>query len=156
MNGLWHISFTVSDLERSILFYRDLLGLELTHTQEQANAYTSKLVGYEDAHLKVAQFRIPNAPVGHSGHHLELVEYLNPKGLQSDLKTCNPGVAHLAFVVQDALESHTRLKAAGVKFISPPNLIESGINTGGYTCYFRDPDEITLELVQTPISLKLT
>lgn len=148
MNGLWHVSFTVSNLERSILFYRDLLGLELTHTQEQANPYTRRLVGYTDAHLKVAQFRIPDAPVGRSGHHLELVEYLSPIGRRGDPGTCNPGVAHLAFVVQDALKSHARLVAAGVTFVSPPNLIEAGINMGGYTCYFRDPDEITLEMVQ--------
>ena len=153
MNGLWHVSFTVANLERSVVFYRDLLGLELTHTQEQANAYTRKLVGYADAHLRVAQFRIPGTPVGHSGHHLELVEYVNPKGVRGDPGTCNPGVAHLAFVVQNALEDYARLSAAGVKFISPPNLIEAGINMGGYTCYFRDPDEVTLEIVQPPLSL---
>lgn len=156
MNGLWHVSFTVSNLERSILFYRDLLGLELTHTQEQANDYTRRLVGYEDAHLKVAQFRIPGAPLGRSGHHLELVEYVSPPGVRGDPGTCNPGVAHLAFVVRDALESHARLTTAGVRFLSPPNLIEMGINAGGYTCYFRDPDEITLEMVQPPISHGLT
>jgi catechol 2,3-dioxygenase-like lactoylglutathione lyase family enzyme len=30
--GHWHTSFTVSDMDRSIAFYRDLLGLELVHT----------------------------------------------------------------------------------------------------------------------------
>ena len=36
----WHFSFTVSDIEQSIRFYRDVVGLELVHTQEQANPYT--------------------------------------------------------------------------------------------------------------------
>ena len=35
-------------------------------------------------------------------------------------------------------------------FVSPPNLIKAGVNRGGYACYFRDPDGITLELVQPP------
>ena len=42
----WHFSFTVSDIEQSILFYRDVLGMELMHRQEQANEYTRKFVGY--------------------------------------------------------------------------------------------------------------
>ena len=61
MLGVWHFSLTVSDLERSIAFYKQL-GLELLLVQEQANAYTSRLVGYENAHLKVAQFIIPGQP----------------------------------------------------------------------------------------------
>ena len=58
MLGVWHFSFTVSNLERSIAFYTKL-GLELLLTQEQANEYTSRLVGYDNAHLKIA-------PVCHS------------------------------------------------------------------------------------------
>ena len=54
----WHFSFTVADIERSVEFYRDILGMELVHRQEQSNAYTRKFVGYPDAHLKVAQLKI--------------------------------------------------------------------------------------------------
>ena len=39
MLGVWHFSFTVANLERSIAFYTKL-GLELLLTQEQANEYT--------------------------------------------------------------------------------------------------------------------
>ena len=45
----WHFSFTVSNIEQSIFFYRDVLGMELMHRQEQANEYTRKFVGYPDA-----------------------------------------------------------------------------------------------------------
>ncbi|MEX0743631.1 MAG: VOC family protein, partial [Actinomycetota bacterium] len=55
LRGVWHFSFTVSDLDRSIAFYRDLVGLELVHTQEQDNTYTRRLVGFPDAVLRVAQ-----------------------------------------------------------------------------------------------------
>ncbi len=150
MNGIWHFSFTVSNLERSILFYRDLLGLTLVHTQEQNNPYTHRLVGFPDAHLKAAMFKVEGFTVEPSGHHLELIEYVTPLGKRGDPGINNPGVAHLAFVVEDIHPIYERLHSAGVRFISPPNLIEAGINKGGYTCYFRDPDEITLELVQPP------
>ena len=41
---------------------------------------------------------------------------------------------------------------AGVRFVNPPEVITAGVNRGGYACYFLDPDEITLELVQPPPS----
>ena len=34
LTGVYHTGFTVSDLERSIAFYRDLLGMHLVHRQE--------------------------------------------------------------------------------------------------------------------------
>ncbi len=90
-NGVWHASFTVKNLEASLEFYCGLLGLELYHQQVQHNEYTAKLVGYPDAHLKVAMLRIPNAFVGPSGHHLELVEYVHPAGEPTDVSTNRPG-----------------------------------------------------------------
>ena len=146
----WHFSFTVSDIERSVAFYRDVLGMELVHRQEQANAYTRRFIGYPDAHLRVAQLRIAGAPVARSGHMLELVEYVTPKGEKVDTQTKNTGTAHLAFEVDDIQAEHKRLTGLGVRFRSEPVAIEAGINKGGFTAYFLDPDDITLEMIQPP------
>jgi catechol 2,3-dioxygenase-like lactoylglutathione lyase family enzyme len=152
MLGAWHFSFTVSDIDASVAFYRDLLGLELIHQQDQDNDYTRALVGFPDASLRIAQLAVPGQPVGISGHHLELVEYVVPRGAPYGQGRNRPGAAHLAFCVTDAPATHRRLSAAGVRFVSPPQAITSGVNTGGSTCYFLDPDDITLELVQPPPS----
>lgn len=150
-NGLWHASFTVSNLERSLEFYCGLLGLELHHKQIQCNEYTSKLVGYADANLKVAMLRIPNAFVGPSNHHLELVEYVHPRGERTDVSTNRPGAPHLAFVTDDIHADYERLSQAGVRFkAKAPVAIEEGVNKGGFTVYFLDPDDITLEMLQPP------
>lgn len=61
LKGIWHFSFTVSDLDRSVAFYRDLLGLEVVHRQRGANPYTRKLVGYPDADIRVAMLRLPGS-----------------------------------------------------------------------------------------------
>jgi hypothetical protein len=42
------------------------------------------------------------------------------------------------------------MASLGVRFRSEPVAIEAGINTGGFTCYFLDPDDITLEIIQAP------
>lgn len=108
LKACWHFSFTVSDVERSIAFYRDLLGMRLVHRQEQANEYTARLVGYENAHLKVAQLTIDGVPESRSGHLLELVEYVHPDCPPTDTAICRPGTAHLAFQVQDIHDEYRR------------------------------------------------
>lgn len=151
MLGIWHFAFHVSDLDRSILFYRDVMGMQLIHRQEQANAYTRALVGYPDAHLRIAQLAMAVRPAGMlSTHDLELIEYVVPRGEAIPPDRCRPGSAHMAFTVSDIAGEYARLSAYGVRFVSPPNLIDEGINRGGGCCYFLDPDDITLELVQTP------
>lgn len=150
MLGVWHFSFTVADMDKSVVFYQDVLGLELIHRQDQDNAYTRTLVGYDDASLRVAQFAVPGQPRGISSHDLELVEYVVPRGAPFGPERHRPGASHMAFVVEDAIAEHARLSALGVEFISAPQAITSGANKGGFTCYFLDPDQITLELVQPP------
>lgn len=151
MRGVWHFSFTVADMDRSVDFYARVLGLELVHRQEQSNAYTAALVGFADASLRIAQLRVPGQPRGVSSHDLELVEYVEPRGVPHGPGRNRPGSSHLAFTVTDAIAEHERLSSQGVEFVSAPQAITAGVNAGGYTCYFLDPDGITLELVQPPV-----
>ena len=130
VSGLWHFSYTVRDLDRSIDFYCRLIGMELIHRQRQSNPYTARLVAYEDADLDVAMLRIPNCPVDVSGHHLELVQYHHPAGAPIDTATNRPGVAHLAFAVDDIHAMYDRLAAEGVRFKSAPVPIEGGPQPG--------------------------
>lgn len=149
IQGFFHVSFTVSNLEASVKWYTEVLGLQFVRGQEQHNEYTSKLVGYSDAHLKVAQLRVPGQTIPISRHHVELVEYVHPRGEDIPLDTNRTGVGHWAFIVDDIHAEFERLSALGVKFKAErPVAIEHGVNKGGYTIYFTDPDGITLELLQ--------
>jgi lactoylglutathione lyase len=144
----FHFSFTVADLERSIAFYRDILGMTLIRTFVHDQPYTSVQVGFKDTYLKVATFTIEGMPVPRSGHLLELIEYVNPRGEPTDTTTNRPGAAHLAFQVDDLNAEYRRMKTLGVRFKSEPVRITAGPNEGGWTIYFLDPDNITLEMVQ--------
>jgi catechol 2,3-dioxygenase-like lactoylglutathione lyase family enzyme len=144
-----HFSFTVSDIDRSIAWYTDVLGLEFVHRQRGDNAYTRTLVGMTDAVIEAAQFRIPGVRPGLSTHMLELVQYLAPRGRGlRELPTNDVGTAHLAFLVTDARAEYERLRSRGVQFRNQPVAITEGANAGGYACYFHDPDGITLELLE--------
>jgi hypothetical protein len=52
--------------------------------------------------------------------------------------------------VADIQALSQRLAEAGVTFISPPTTVTSGVNTGAVGCYLRDPDGVTVELLQPP------
>jgi catechol 2,3-dioxygenase-like lactoylglutathione lyase family enzyme len=144
-----HFSFTVSDLERSIGWYTRVLGLELVHRQRQENAYTQVLVGIPGAVLEIAQFAVPGVPPARSTHMLELVQYLTPAGgALGPLAASTIGCAHLALLVPDIHARYERMLARGVVFRNPPVAITEGANAGGFACYFRDPDGITLELLE--------
>ena len=84
---LFHTGLTVSDLDRSIAFYRDLLGLELVSQWDSGEPYLRTVVGYPDAELRIALLRLPRGSVGASGHHIELLEYRAPRGVRGDART---------------------------------------------------------------------
>jgi len=151
IRGFWHVSFTVRDLDAAVKWYTEVLGLEYVRGQVQHNEYTCKLVGYPEAHLKVAQLRVPGETIPMSRHHIELVEYVNPRGEDIPLDTNRNGVGHWALMVDDIHAEFERMKALGVQFkADKPVAIEQGVNKGGYAIYLTDPDGITLELLQPP------
>jgi catechol 2,3-dioxygenase-like lactoylglutathione lyase family enzyme len=49
--GYWHFSFTVADIERSVAFYTNVIGMELVHTQEQHNEYIGRNWSPMRAHI---------------------------------------------------------------------------------------------------------
>ncbi len=146
-----HTSFTVSDMERSLAFYRDLLGMEVIGDQGGRGGYLAEVVGFPDVDMRVVFVQ----PTPDSVHLLELIEYRSPKGTPADVRTCNPGSGHLCLVVDDIHSEHDRLRSAGVKFASDaPVAILAGRHKGGYTIYARDPDGVTIELIQLPPGMR--
>ena len=147
LRSVHHTGYTVGDLDRSLHFYRDLLGLEVVATQEKQGGYLAAIVGYPDAHVRMAHLRVPGAD-----HVLELFEYLAPVGDPVPrVEPKNVGCAHLCLVTDDLLAIYERLREAGIDdFISAPVEVDTGINTGGLALYLRDPDGIPVEMFQPP------
>ncbi|MCI0465175.1 MAG: VOC family protein [Gemmataceae bacterium] len=143
--GAHHTSFTVADLERSLAFFRDRLGLLVVSTREVGDDYFGRIVGLAGCRVRAALLRIPG-----SAHHVELFEYLRPPGQAYVPRPCDPGSAHLALLVDDLPALYQRLRAEGVAFVSEPVPIDAGPNAGGYGVYLRDPNGVLIELFQPP------
>jgi catechol 2,3-dioxygenase-like lactoylglutathione lyase family enzyme len=143
--GVYHTSFTVSDIERSLEFYQGLLGCEVLWRREIDEKYFRNIVGFPECRVRAAHLRIPG-----SAHILELFEYVTPRGVPADVRTNNPGSAHIALLVDDLVAAHNELVSKGVRFRSAPVMIDAGANRGGRSAYVLDPDGITVELFQPP------
>ena len=140
-----HTGFTIADLDRSLVFYRDLLGMDVVLTQEKQGGYLARIVGYPNAHVRMALLRTPG-----SDHALELFEYLAPDGEPPRRREPrDSGTAHVCLVVDDLQAIYEQLKDAGVdSFVSPPVKVDTGAKRGGIGLYLRDPDGIPVELFQ--------
>lgn len=146
LTGLHHVGLTVSNIERSIAFYRDALGMILMRRRETDADYIGRQTGYRGVKLAAASFK----PTPDSKQSLEVVQYLTHPGAPSDQATNRPGNSHLCLLVDDIVTACNALRARGVRFRSEPVAITSGPNQGGFVVYLHDPDGYTLELFQPP------
>ena len=147
VTGIHHTSFTVADLDRSVAFFRDRLGLEVVFVREIRADYFGAIVGLPGCVVKAALLRLPNAE-----HHVELFQYLTPATAAVDqrLRPCDAGSHHLAFLVSDLAELCRELRSHGVELLSDPVAVTSGPNAGAWAVYLRDPNGILIELFQPP------
>jgi catechol 2,3-dioxygenase-like lactoylglutathione lyase family enzyme len=145
MPSLLHTGFTVRNLARSLEFYRDSLGMEVVFEQEKRGGYLADIVGYADAHVRMAHLAFPG-----DSHRIELFQYIEPEPRGDPGEPRDVGLTHICLAVDDIGQIYERLRGNGVAFYSAPVVVDTGANAGGVGVYLRDPDGITLELFQRP------
>jgi glyoxylase I family protein len=141
-----HTGITVSNLERSLAFWRDVLGFDLSHTAHQTGEMAEEITGVAGAEIKLAVMKAPG------GHKIELLQYLAPPDRKQhvNLRPCDVGSVHLALLVSNLDTVLERIAASGWKAAGKPQTLASGPNAGKRVVYVRDPDGTTIEFVQPP------
>jgi catechol 2,3-dioxygenase-like lactoylglutathione lyase family enzyme len=141
-----HTSFTVSDLDRSIAFFRDILGFTATSKLPRYKSVIQSITGVSESDVMIAYLHGP-------GHTLELIEYLAPPD-RSEVRPrpCDVGFAHIAFDVEDIDAIVTLASEHNVFPIGQITTVDQGPNQGGKAVYLRDSDGITVELIQKPVT----
>ena len=144
MKGLHHVGVTVKDLEASIRFYHDILGLQFSNEPSPwfEGEGLEKGVGVPGAVLRQVSLLLGDTTV-------ELLEYKSPPSGTSRPITSNSfGASHIAFHVDDIHATKAELEAKGIAFYSDVNVVDEGVLAGWRWVYFEDPDGYPLELVE--------
>jgi catechol 2,3-dioxygenase-like lactoylglutathione lyase family enzyme len=138
-----HTGITVSNLERSLAFWRDVLGFEFSHAAHQRGEMAEQITGVKGAEIKLAVLKTPG------GHKVELLEYLAPMDRKrANVRPCDVGSVHVALLVDDLKTVLERIAASGWEAAGKPQTLTKGPNAGKRVVYVRDPDGTTIELMQ--------
>jgi len=139
-----HTGITVANLERSLAFWRDVLGFQLSHRPHQTGDFASEITGVPGAEISIAVLK------GY-GHKIELLEYLAPSDRKRvALRPCDVSSVHVAFTVDDLDAVLTTIAASGWRAAGQPQTLTAGPNAGKRVVYVRDPDGTTIEFMQPP------
>jgi len=143
-----HTGITVTNLERSLAFWRDVLGFELSHRAHHTGDLASEVTGVPGAEISIAVLK------GY-GQKIELLEYLAPPTRKHvDLKPCDVGAVHVALTVDDLDAVLNMIAASGWKAAGKPQTLKTGPNAGKRVIYVRDPDGTTIEFMQPPPEIR--
>ena len=138
-----HTGITVSNLERSLAFWQNVLGFEFSHRAHQTSEMASEITGVPGAEIKLAVVKAPG------GHKIELLEYLGPPDRKHvTLRPCDVGSVHVALTVDKLDAILEKIAASGWKAAGKPQTLKTGPNAGKRVVYVRDPDGTTIEFMQ--------
>ncbi len=137
--GVGNFIHVVENLDRSIEFYHDALGLEMTGAPGprafSANAVVSSLYDAPGAQSRVASFKIPGSAMA-----VEIVEFQGLNATPVRPRFFDPGAITMTFVVKDLDATETRLhRIKGLEWISASRAPSVTV---------RDPDGIFVGLSQ--------
>lgn len=143
-SGFNHTAFVVSDLDRTIGFFQDLLGFELTSRAPRDPRAIQDMTGLAGIDIEIAYLK-------GLGHWIELIRYKAPAERGGPLpRIFQDGAGHVAFDVDDAAAA---VKAAGVYGLSPIGeiiTIDQGPNKGRKVVYLQSDDGLSVEFIQAP------
>jgi catechol 2,3-dioxygenase-like lactoylglutathione lyase family enzyme len=142
------VGMTVSDMDRSVAFFRDVLTFEPLSDIEVSGPEYDRLQGVFGTRMRIVRMRL-------GSEQIELTEYLAPRGraIPADSRSNDRWFQHVAIIVSDMDAAYARLRQHKVEHASPEpqRLPEWNAAAGGITAfYFKDPDGHPLEILQFP------
>lgn len=146
-----HIGITVKNMERSLEFYKNVLGLSYQGEIFMEGKETDKLFGNENSKLRVVYL---NGSEHMMAPPIELLEFQGRDKLSENddrAELSKVSISEICFKVDNIDKTYLRLKEKGVEFISKPQLFDFSSQSFGKSkaVYFRDPDGIILELIES-------
>jgi len=143
IKNLGHIGLTVSDVTRSLEFYRDFLGMKVIMDLDITDDRMARVIGVPDAKCRIVHLQLGSGV-------LELFYYYQPVGenVASVMRLYDQGLSHIGFEVSDFDKHIGELRERKVQFLGEPVEFRPGV----WVAYFRGPDGEVCEIRQQPES----
>ena len=145
VQGIFHPVITVSDMEASVKFYRDILGLRQTFDDMHDPAAISRLFGFDEPVVRSIVLECEDRS------EFELIEYHRPRGRpQTDREMNDAGISALALRVTGLPELVRRVKEGGFAILS--GIVEQALPDGAilHVAVCLGPDNVKTILVEPP------
>tara|TARA_Y100001934_G_C12379587_1_gene791508 strand:- start:4985 stop:5446 length:462 start_codon:yes stop_codon:yes gene_type:complete len=134
-----HTAVSVSNFDEALKFYIDFLGFEcIGEIRDRGEPGFADATGVPDGKAHWAMLKSEN-------YHIELFEWLNPKGKTQKIRQCDLGYTHIALQVKDVEDAYERVIKAGFKTLSPPVTLRNGV---AKVIYVVAPENNITELVE--------
>lgn len=147
VTGFFHGGVTVADMDESLRFYREGLGLQQKFDRTSGAAYLHEVLRLNFSEIRTVYLHIP----GRDNTFVELLEYRGIERLPASSRPCDYGSGHLCLYVDDVEAVFGRLISMGFLARSEHTvLITEGPNEGAKFVYMIDPDGYAVELMQPP------
>jgi catechol 2,3-dioxygenase-like lactoylglutathione lyase family enzyme len=142
------IGMTVSDMDRSVQFYSDVLGFKKVSDLEVYGDSYEQLQNLFGLRMRIVRMQLGD-------EFIELTDYLTSGGrsIPEDAKSNDLIFQHIAIVVSDMDKAYAQLRKKMVEHVStgPQTIPASNVAAAGVKAfYFHDPDRHNLELIFFP------
>ena len=134
-----HVGIVVNNMDASLKFYKDLLGLKIKSLVEEEGEFLDNMLAHKNVKNKVAKL--------YAGNGNALVELIDSKSFanKKNRNFFTIGASHFAFTIDNLQETYEYLLENGVKFTAPPQLTPDGY---AKVTFCEDPDGTPIELVE--------
>lgn len=143
-----HVGISVTDLDKSLDFYQNILGLSFEGKMIMEGIETDKLFARNNCKIKLAYL---NGSDELLAPPIELIQFVSHDIDVSSSDLHKTSISEVCFKVEDIEYTYSRLKEKGIEFISKPQYFDFTSQGFGKSkaVYFKDPDGIILELLES-------
>ncbi|MDO9464718.1 MAG: VOC family protein [bacterium] len=140
IKNIRHTGIVVSDMERSLKFYRNIMGLKQVIDFTEEGNFIDTISNLKGVRLRMVKL------VAEDGGMIELLHYAShPKSKRGENKLCELGPTHVAFTVRDVEKVYADWSVKGIRCNSKPIVSPDG---KAKLFFCQDPDGTFLEIVQ--------
>jgi catechol 2,3-dioxygenase-like lactoylglutathione lyase family enzyme len=144
VRGFNHTGVIVTDLDRAIGFFRDLLGFELLSRASRDPGLIGRMTGLPGPEVEIAYLQGP-------GHRVELIRYATDGIRAADQpKVYDDGSAHIALNVDDVPAAVEAAAAHGLEPVGEIIAIDAGPNRGRKVVYLASAYGLLIEFIEAP------